>query len=116
MVRNPNHTWNILKPIEADATRGAVDGLTETIANAQLTRTIEDKPDSLRPFGLDKPAVTLTVTSDNKGVLPALLVGRVSPVSNGCLREARQSAGGADTTGDFSTRSARRSTTCARTS
>ena len=83
LVRNPNHTWTILKPIKTDGDQTSVDGLTETIANAQLLRTIEDKPDSLRPFGLDKPAVTVNVTSDNKGALPALLVGKISPVGSG---------------------------------
>jgi hypothetical protein len=83
LVRNPNHTWTILTPIKTDGDQSAVDGLTETIANARLTRTIEEKPDSLKPFGLDKPAVRLVVTSDKKGVLPALLVGHVSPVSSG---------------------------------
>ena len=82
LVRNPDHTWSVLKPIKTDSDQGSVDSLTEAIAKAQLTRTIEEKPDSLKPFGLDKPAVTLTVTTDNKGVLPALLVGRTSPVSN----------------------------------
>src|SRR5690348_12388581 len=83
LVRNPNHTWTILKPLKTDGDQTAVDGLTETIANAQLTRTIEEKPDSLKPFGLDKPAVTLAVSTDKKGELPALLVGRVTPVSSG---------------------------------
>ena len=82
LTRNPDHTWSVLKPIKADTDQGSVDSLTEAIAKAELTRTIEEKPDSLKPFGLDKPAVTLTVTTDNKGVLPALLVGRTSPVSN----------------------------------
>ena len=101
VVRNPNHTWNILKPIKADSDQGAVDGLAETIANAQLTRTIEEKPDSLKPFGLDKPAVTLTVTTDNKGVLPALLVGRISPVSNAVYVKLANSPAVLMTTGDF---------------
>jgi hypothetical protein len=81
--RNPNHTWTILKPFKTEGDQTAVDGLTETIANAQLMRTIEEKPDSLKPFGLNKPAVTVTVTTDNKGELPPLLVGRVTPVSSG---------------------------------
>ncbi|HVA83521.1 MAG TPA: DUF4340 domain-containing protein [Candidatus Binataceae bacterium] len=101
LVRNPNHTWNILKPIKTDSDQGAVDGLTETIANAQLTRTIEEKPDSLKPFGLDKPAVTLTVTTDNKGVLPALLVGRISPVSNAVYVKLANQPAVLMTTGDF---------------
>jgi len=83
LARNPNHTWSILKPIKADGDQSAVDGLTETIANAQLARTIEEKPDGLRAFGLDKPAVTLSVTGDKKGALPTLLVGNVTPVASG---------------------------------
>jgi hypothetical protein len=101
LVRNPNHTWNILKPLKADSDQGAVDSLTEAIAHAQLTRTIEEKPDSLKPFGLDKPAVTLTVTTDNKGVLPALLVGRLSPVSNSVYVKRADQPAVLMTTGDF---------------
>ena len=101
LVRNPNHTWSILKPIKTDGDQGSVDGLTETIANAQLTRTIEEKPDSLKPFGLDKPAVTLTVTTDDKGVLPALLVGRVSPVSSGVYVKLADQPAVLMTTSDF---------------
>jgi Domain of unknown function (DUF4340) len=83
LVRNPNHTWSILKPLKTDGDQSSVDGLTETIANAQLTRTIEEKPESLKPFGLDRPTVTVTVTTDDKRVVPALLVGHISPVSSG---------------------------------
>ena len=103
LVRNPNHTWSILKPIKTDGDQGSVDGLTETIANAQLTRTIEEKPDSLRPFGLDKPAVTLTVTTDNKGVVPALLVGHISPVSSGVYVKLADRPAVLMTTSDFVT-------------
>jgi hypothetical protein len=101
LARNPNHTWSILKPLRVDGDQGAVDGLTETIATAQPTRTIEEKPDSLKPFGLDKPTVTLTVTTDNKGVLPALLVGRISPVSNSVYVKLVNRSAVLMTTGDF---------------
>src|SRR6185437_9185014 len=101
LVRNHNHTWSILKPIKTDGDQSSVDGLTETIANAKLTRTIEAKPDSLLPFGLDKPAVTLTVTTDNKGVLPKLLVGHVSPVSSGVYVKLADQPSVLMTTSDF---------------
>jgi hypothetical protein len=103
LVRNPNHTWRILKPVKTDGDQTSVDGLTETIANAQLTRTIEEKPDSLRPFGLDQPAVTVNVTSDNKGALPALLVGHVSPVSSGVYVKLANQPAVLMTTSDFVT-------------
>lgn len=101
LVRNPNHTWSILKPLKTDSDQGSVDGLTEAIVRAQLTETIEEKPDSLKPFGLDKPTVTLTVTTDDKGVLPALLVGRTSPVSNSVYVKLANQPAVLMTTGDF---------------
>jgi len=103
LVRNPNHTWRILKPLKTDGDQSSVDGLTEAIARARLTRTIEEKPDSLKPFGLDKPTVTLTVTTDNKGVLPALLVGRVSPVSSAVYVKLANRPAVLMTTSDFAT-------------
>jgi hypothetical protein len=101
LARNPDHTWRIVKPIKADGDQGPVDALTATIARAQLTRTIEEKPDSLKPFGLDKPAVTLTVITDNKGVLPALLVGHISPVSNNVYVKLANRPAVLMTSGDF---------------
>jgi hypothetical protein len=83
LVRNPNHTWSVVKPIKTDGDQGSVDNLAQALASAQLTRTIQDKPESLKPFGLEKPTATITVTTDNKGVLPELLVGNPSPVSTG---------------------------------
>ncbi|MGZ3510950.1 MAG: DUF4340 domain-containing protein [Candidatus Binataceae bacterium] len=103
LVRNPNHTWSILKPLKTEGDQSSVDGLTETIANARLTRTIEEKPDSLKPFGLDKPSVTLTVTTDNKGVLPKLLVGHPSPVSSGVYVKLADKPAVLMTTSDFLT-------------
>jgi Domain of unknown function (DUF4340) len=102
LVRNSNHTWRILKPIATDGDQSAVDGLTETIANAKLTKTIEEKPDSLKPFGLDKPRIKLIVTTDNKGVLPTLLVGDVSPVSSGVYVKLANRPAVLMTTSDFS--------------
>jgi hypothetical protein len=103
LVRNPNHTWSILKPLKTEGDQSSVDGLTETIANARLTRTIEEKPDSLKPFGLDKPSVTLTVTTDNRGVLPKLLVGHPSPVSSGVYVKLADKPAVLMTTSDFLT-------------
>lgn len=102
LARNSNHTWRIIKPIATNGDQTSVDGLTETIANAKLTRSIEEKPDSLKPFGLDKPRIKLIVTTDDKGVLPALLVGDVSPVSSGVYVKLADRPAVLMTTSDFS--------------
>src|ERR1700732_4863941 len=52
---------------------------------------------------LVKPSVTLTVTSDNKGVMPALLVGHISPVSNSVYVKLANQPAVLMTTGDFTT-------------
>jgi len=101
LVRNPNHTWAIVKPIKTDGDQSSVDGLAQALANAQLTRTIQDKPESLRPFGLEKPTARITVTTDNKGVLPELLVGNASPVSTGVYVKLANQPSVLMTTTDF---------------
>lgn len=83
LIRNPDHTWRIVKPIKADADQGKIDGLTGTLANAPLKKTIAKKPASLAAFGLEKPSVVVTITSDKAGALPALEVGKLSPVGGG---------------------------------
>jgi hypothetical protein len=83
LVRNPDHTWRIVKPIKADADQGQIDSLTDSLAHAPLKTTIVKKPASLAPFGLNKPSVVVTITSDKAGALPALDVGKMSPVGGG---------------------------------
>lgn len=102
LVRNPDRTWRIVKPIKADADQTAIDGLTQTIAGAPLSKTVVDKPKSLGPFGLDKPAVVLTITTDNKGALPALDVGKTSPLGNGVYVKRAGAPAVLMTTSDFS--------------
>src|SRR6516164_617557 len=101
LVRNPNHTWSVVKPIKTEGDQGSVDGLAQALANAQLTRTIQDQPESLKPFGLENPAARITVTTDNKGVLPELLVGNASPVSTGVYVKLANQPSVLMTTSDF---------------
>jgi Domain of unknown function (DUF4340) len=101
LVRNPDHTWRIVKPIKADADQSALDSLTRTLAQAQLTKTIEAKPASLAPFGLDKPAVVVTITADKGGPLPVLDVGKMSPIGNGAYVKLAGAPAVLMTTSDF---------------
>jgi hypothetical protein len=101
LARNPDHTWRIVKPIKADADQTAIDGLTEAIAQAQISKTIEEKPESLEPFGLDKPSVVVTVTSDKGGALPVLDVGKTSPVGGGAYVKLANSPAVLMTPSDF---------------
>ena len=52
--------WKRVKPIKVDADSAAVGTLTHEIADADVKRTVDDNPTDLAPFGLAKPAVTVT--------------------------------------------------------
>jgi hypothetical protein len=74
--------WRITKPIEASADKDTAGAIARAIANAEVSRTVEEKPSDLAPFGLKVPAALVTVTMKDGKVLPVLKVGKHSPVGN----------------------------------
>jgi hypothetical protein len=78
--RKPGEPWNIVKPIGVKADQTTANNLARAIADAQITKTVEEKPADIAPFGLDKPQVIITVTTTKGKTLPALVVGKVTPV------------------------------------
>jgi Domain of unknown function (DUF4340) len=75
-----NGAWRIVKPIEAKADPATVKTLTNAIANCQIKETLEKQPADLAPFGLKDPRATVTVTVKGKGALPAIEIGKKTPV------------------------------------
>jgi hypothetical protein len=80
IVRKPGEPWMITKPEGLKADQTTANNLARAIAECQITKTVEDKPDNLAPFGLDKPQVTVTVTTTKGKTLPGVEVGKVTPV------------------------------------
>ena len=72
--------WRIVKPIGVDADQTPVNNLARAIANAQVTKTVEDKAADLAPFGLAKPAVSITVTTFDGKTLAPIEVGKSTPI------------------------------------
>ncbi len=72
--------WRLVKPIGVDADQTTANNLARAIADAELTRTVEDNPDNLEPFGLAKPATIVTVTTYKGQTLPGIEVGKTTPV------------------------------------
>src|SRR5580700_6978277 len=60
--RKAGEPWMITKPVGATADATSANNLARAIAECQITKTVEDKADDLKPFGLDKPQVIVTVT------------------------------------------------------
>jgi Domain of unknown function (DUF4340) len=78
--RKPGGPWTIVKPITVKADQTAARNLAYSIAHCKITKTIEQKPTDLAPFGLTKPRVTVTVTTTSNKTLAGIEVGRATPV------------------------------------
>ncbi|MHB8383908.1 MAG: DUF4340 domain-containing protein, partial [Candidatus Binataceae bacterium] len=72
--------WRIVQPIGVDAEQNTVNNLARAIANAQVTRTVEEKSTDLAPFGLAHPAVIITVTTFAGKTLAPIEVGKTTPI------------------------------------
>lgn len=91
--RSSNQTWQMTKPVVTRADSSVADQMAEAIANLQTVGTADPNPTDLSPFGLEQPAVTLTVTTANGAKLPAILVGKDAPVgSNSFIKLSDSSA------------------------
>lgn len=72
-----NDQWQFTKPGTTLADPDAMDGLLQAVANAKMASVVEEKPEHLDRYGLQKPAITLTAT-EGKGSPATLLVGKKS--------------------------------------
>jgi hypothetical protein len=85
--------WSIVKPVGTDADQTASNNLARAIADCQLVRTVEDNPTDLKPFGLDKPQVTVTVTTFAGKTYPGIEVGKTTPIGfNAYIKETDKPA------------------------
>lgn len=78
-VKRSDGAWRLTAPIEAAADDTTVDNLVRAIAECEVKDTLDDTPEDLAPFGLDKPKVTVKVALKDRE-LPAIRVGKTSPV------------------------------------
>src|SRR5271155_3810477 len=80
LVRDKDKPWRLVKPIGADADQTQANNLARAISVAVQVRTVDEKPADLLPFGLKPPAATVTVTTFDKKTLPAIEVGKSTPI------------------------------------
>ncbi len=80
IARDSSGKWQILKPIQTDADQTPCDNLARAIAECEIKKTLQENPTDLAPFGLDKPAVIVTVTTKKGVTLPSIAVGKTTPV------------------------------------
>ena len=80
LERDKGKPWQLVKPIGAEADQTQANNLARAIADCGVVRTVDDKPADLVPFGLKPPTTTVTVTTFDKKTLPAIEVGKSTPI------------------------------------
>ena len=93
VVERAKDGWRFVRPIQGEADRTAADSMADAIANLQITSTISENPGDLAPFGLQNPAVNIIVTTKDHRVLPAIMVGKDTPVGNSSYIKNEQKPG-----------------------
>jgi len=71
--------WVIEEPVNADADQDAVNRVVSELVDAKRTRTVEEEPDDLALYGLDKPSFTLAAVVQEKEEPARLLFGEQNP-------------------------------------
>jgi hypothetical protein len=67
--------WHFTKPAPTLANPDAMDGLLQAVANAKMVSIVEEKPEHLDRYGLQKPLITFTATA-GKASPTTLLIGK----------------------------------------
>ncbi len=80
LERKPGAPWMISQPLGVKADQAAANNLARAIADCRITGTVEQNPKDLAPFGLARPQVIVTVTTMDHRTLPAIEVGRTTPI------------------------------------
>ncbi|MBI3909411.1 MAG: DUF4340 domain-containing protein [Armatimonadetes bacterium] len=73
--------WELTSPFRAKAGKYEATGLIENLTPLRAQRFVADNPPSLTQYGLDQPALTVTVTDKNG--THTLLFGRQAPAPQG---------------------------------
>jgi hypothetical protein len=72
--------WKITAPIQTDADTREVNDLLRALLLGTVTRVVEERAASLAPFGLEQPAVTMTLVAGDRR--ETLSLGDIGPISS----------------------------------
>ncbi|MFM8275023.1 MAG: DUF4340 domain-containing protein, partial [Gemmata sp.] len=72
-----NGTWKVKAPLAADAEQNALDDLVNELAKLRAADWAAGPGADLKPFGLDRPEATWTITNGDK-VVATLLIGKAT--------------------------------------
>jgi uncharacterized protein DUF4340 len=75
LVKDDKGEWAFNKPLQTRAGRWSVDGLVGTIEGLRMESVAAEDAKDMKPFGLDKPARTITLVTKN-GATRTLEIGK----------------------------------------
>jgi hypothetical protein len=71
-------TWRVLEPLRADAEPAELDEFVNALAKLRADELVADKPEDLKPYGLDSPELTWKAFDKGKEIL-GLSIGKTEP-------------------------------------
>ena len=72
--------WVLTSPLSTEADQREVQGLIRALVTGMVTRSVEDHPTNLSPYGLDRPVTTITVAAG--AAKETLLIGDSGPLTS----------------------------------
>ncbi len=80
LLKGSDDKWQIAAPLAVAADQTAVTNLLNAIADAELTRTIEDPAEDAAQYGFDQPTAKIRITVAEGSPPPLLTVGKQTPI------------------------------------
>ena len=76
VVRKSKDEWALVKPIQDRADAIDSEGIVSTLKWDKVQRFVDEKPENLAPYGLDKPRLTVRIfTEDNQKPADGVILG-----------------------------------------
>lgn len=69
-------TWKLIEPTEAEAEQNELDEFVNDLARLRADELVAEKPDDLKPYGLDRPEAAWRLLSGDKEVMNLLIGAR----------------------------------------
>ncbi len=73
--------WNLVQPLETSGDKSAWDSIATNYASGKHQRVIVDNPESLAPYGLDQPAIQVSLAGIGGATRTDILIGSETPTT-----------------------------------
>lgn len=77
--QDPDQEWEVIRPIVGPANDGVARSALSAVANLKYSRIVEEKPEDLKPYGLDSPELSVTIVL-NRTEVEQLNFGDNNPI------------------------------------